>query len=86
MHPQARRADPPQAQTGRWPLQLRAFRWQVRRGGYPTPSAVGEFGVPDTLFGPVPEQEYRLVGRIVTIAALVEVNLYDLLTELEQVH
>lgn len=46
---------------------------------------VDEFGVPEDLFGPVPEDEYRLVGRIVTVAALVEVNLYDLLTELEQV-
>lgn len=46
---------------------------------------VDEFGVPENLFGPVPENEYRLVGRIVTVAALVEVNLYDLLNELEHV-
>lgn len=47
---------------------------------------VDEFGVPESLFGPVPEAEYRLVGRLVTVAALVAVNLYDLVTELEQVH
>lgn len=47
---------------------------------------VDEFGVLESLFGPVPEDEYRLVGRIVSLAALVEVTLYDLVTELEQVH
>lgn len=47
--------------------------------------SLDEFGVPDQLFGVVPEDEYRLVGRVVTVAALVEVTLNDLLTELEQV-
>lgn len=43
-----------------------------------------EFGVPESLLGPVPEDEYRLVGRIVTVAPLVEVTLYDFVTELKQ--
>lgn len=36
---------------------------------------VDEFGVPDGFFRRVPEDDYRLVGRIATVAALVEVTL-----------
>lgn len=43
------------------------------------------FGVPDNMFGPMPEDFYSAVGRVVLIAALLEVKLVDLLNTLDRV-
>lgn len=43
------------------------------------------FGVPDNMFGPMPEDFYAAVGRVVLIAALLDVKLADLLNTLDRV-
>lgn len=42
-------------------------------------------GIPDNMFGPVPEQFFGLLGRIVMVTSLLELRVLDLLTELEQI-
>lgn len=42
------------------------------------------YGVPDGLFGQVPEEFYALVGRIVIIASLIENHLLELVWALDQ--
>ena len=41
-------------------------------------------GIPENMFGPVPEAFYGSVGRVVMMAAMLEVRLLDLLTELDR--
>lgn len=41
-------------------------------------------GIPENMFGPVPEDFYRTVGQVVMLAAMVELRLLDLLTELDR--
>lgn len=48
-----------------------------------TPVNVDEFGHLKRVFEPM-EDEYCLVGRVVRLAALVEVNIHDLLLGIEQ--
>jgi len=45
---------------------------------------VDDFGIPDTMFGPVPEAFFAMVGRVVMVASLLDLRFLDLLTELEQ--
>ncbi len=44
-----------------------------------------QYGIPENMFGHVPEAFYGLLGRIVMVTALLELRLLDLLTELHQV-
>ncbi len=43
------------------------------------------YGIPDNMFGKVPEEFFGMLGRIVMVASFVELRVLDLLTELEQV-
>ena len=44
----------------------------------------GDYGIPDKMFGPVPDVFFAMVGRVVMVVSLLEVRLLDLLTELDQ--
>lgn len=46
-----------------------------------TPDA---FGVPGNTFGPVPEEFYAVVGRIVMVSAILELGLWDLTQALDR--
>ena len=43
------------------------------------------YGIPDSMFGQVPEEFFGLLGRIVMVTSFLELRLLDLLTELDQV-
>lgn len=49
------------------------------------PSMADSFGVPDNVFGDVPERFYGALGRIAALGALVEMRLGQVCIELEQV-
>jgi hypothetical protein len=42
-----------------------------------------QYGVPDNMFGHVPEEFYGMVGRVVMVAAVLEMRLWDLATTLD---
>ncbi|MGH3873641.1 MAG: hypothetical protein ACRDSR_19380 [Pseudonocardiaceae bacterium] len=42
------------------------------------------YGIPDNMFGQVPETFFGMLGRIVMVTALLELRLLDLRTELER--
>lgn len=41
------------------------------------------YGIPDNMFGPVPEEFFAVLGRVVMVAAMLELQILDLLTVLE---
>ena len=43
-----------------------------------------DYGIPNNMFGPVPDVFFATVGRVVMVASLLEVRLLDLLTELDR--
>lgn len=43
-----------------------------------------DYGIPNNMFGPVPDVVFATVGRVVMVASLLEVRLLDLLTELDR--
>lgn len=43
------------------------------------------YGIPDNMFGQVPEEFFGMLGRIVMVTSFLELRVLDLLTELEQV-
>lgn len=47
---------------------------------------VDEYGIPNNWFGPVEERFYAMVGRVVMVANVVELRLFDLLSELDREH
>ena len=46
--------------------------WRMRRSDGHRVSMKDNFGVPDSMFGPVPEDFYAVVGRIVLVTTMVE--------------
>lgn len=42
-----------------------------------------QYGVPDNMFGHVPEEFYGMIGRVVMVAAVLEMRLWDLATNLD---
>ena len=42
------------------------------------------YGIPDNMFGEVPEEFFAMIGRIVMVTSFLELRVLDLLTELEQ--
>ena len=42
------------------------------------------YGIPENMFGQVPEVFFGMLGRVVMVASMLELRLLDLLTELDQ--
>ncbi len=43
-----------------------------------------DYGIPNNMFGPVPDVFFATVGRVVMVASILEVRLLDLLTEFDR--